>query len=462
MQAKEHFTDVAPRARRAIGRYPVLGVLGRGGMGAVFKARIPVVGRLVALKLLRPNELTLGLWGRERVEKLFRDEAARLGSLRHDNVIAVFDYGQAGSWPYFVMDYYGESLGSVIGETYRVEEPSRKLPVPRAVAYARQLLAGIGRLHYAGIVHRDIKPFNVLLTDADVIKITDLGLSTVRGERYHGPANLKVGSPYYAAPEQEDDPRTADPRSDLYAVGVTLFRMLTGHLPQLGPARPGELVPELGDVFDGFLERSLEERPDKRWKNARSMAEALEACHIAWLARMEGVCAGLGDALQAPRREGAGDLPRRQPATVAPRHAREHFDLDILWRPAAYWPGCLATGRDGCLRDAATGLAWAAEAAPYPLSQEQAEAYVATLNAERHGGYNDWRLPTVPELATLLTPAPTGEGYCQPNLLRQPVRRVWSADRVNYAKAWAVDVELGYVTPVDASCPVAVRPVRSL
>ncbi|HML60500.1 MAG TPA: serine/threonine protein kinase, partial [Solidesulfovibrio sp.] len=117
---------------RTIGKYPLLGVLGRGGMGAVFKARVPVVGRIVALKLLRPSELTLGLWGRERVVRAFREEAARLGGLRHENVVGVFDYGEIGDWPYFVMDFYGESLGSIIGETYRVEAPSRRLPVPRA------------------------------------------------------------------------------------------------------------------------------------------------------------------------------------------------------------------------------------------------------------------------------------------------------------------------------------------
>ncbi|MEA4855813.1 serine/threonine-protein kinase, partial [Solidesulfovibrio sp.] len=216
---------------RTIGKYTLLGVLGRGGMGAVFRVRIPVVGRIVALKLLRPNEMTLGLWGRERVERAFREEAARLGGLRHQNLVEVFDYGQADGRPYFVMDYYGESLGSILGETYRVEEPSRRLPVSRAVGYADQLLSGLARLHHAGIVHRDVKPFNLLVTDRDVLKITDLGLSKARGERFDGPANLKVGSPYYAAPEQEDDPDAADARADLFAAGVTFFRMLTGRLP---------------------------------------------------------------------------------------------------------------------------------------------------------------------------------------------------------------------------------------
>lgn len=447
---------------RTIGKYPVLGVLGRGGMGAVFKAVVPVVGRVVALKLLRPGEELLALWGRERVMRAFRDEAALLGGLRHENVVDVFDYGQAGPWPFFVMEFHGESLGSVIGETYRVEAPSRRLPAPRAVGYAAQILAGLGRLHYAGIVHRDVKPFNLLVTDADVVKITDLGLSKVRGEVFRGPANLKVGSPYYAAPEQEDDPEAADARADLYAVGVTLFRMLTGRLPRPGQGRIGDLAPEAGGEFDAFLERSLDPDPGRRFGSAREMLAALDACHDAWRRRMDGVCAGAGPSLAAARVPPGAGRPRSAPALVAARQARETFGLDALWRPSAYWPGRLGDAGGGVLLDRAAGLGWLREAAPYPLAWPEAGAYVAALNEGRFGGHGDWRLPTVPELATLLAPEPGVGGYCQPAALRQPVRRVWSADRVNYAAAWAADVELGYVTRADLLCPVAARAVRSL
>lgn len=447
---------------RTIGRYPILGVLGRGGMGAVFKAWVPVVGRVVALKLLRPNELTLGLWGRERVERAFRAEAALLGSLRHPNVVDVFDYGEAGGWPYFVMEFYGESLGSVIGETYRVEEESRRLPVPRAVGYAAQLLDGLARLHYAGIVHRDIKPFNLLVTDADQLKITDMGLSKVRGETFRGPANVKVGSPYYAAPEQEDDPEAADARADVYAAGVTLFRMLTGRLPEPGRERPGDLVPDLGDAFDGLCARALAVNPARRFPSALAMAAALAASHAAWKERMEGVCAGAGAGLLAPRTAPDAPKPRSEPAMVSARQAREAFGLDGLWRPAAYWPGRLEEAGQDTVRDPDAGLVWMREAAPYPVSFEGAGEYVAGLNAARCGGYADWRLPTVAELTTLLTPEPVGAGYCQPAAFRQPVRRVWSADRANFASAWAADVELGYVTKADFCCPVAARAVRSL
>ncbi|MEA5087527.1 protein kinase domain-containing protein [Solidesulfovibrio sp.] len=449
---------------RTIGKYPLLGVLGRGGMGAVFKARVPVVGRIVALKLLRPSELTLGLWGRERVVRAFREEAARLGGLRHENVVGVFDYGEIGDWPYFVMDFYGESLGSIIGETYRVEAPSRRLPVPRAAGYAAQLLAGLARLHHAGIVHRDVKPFNLLVTDGDVVKITDLGLSKARGERFDGPANLKVGSPYYAAPEQEDDPDAADARADLFAAGVTFFRMLTGRLPEPGTDAVDDPAVAAGEVFDGFFAKALAESPKARFASAREMAEALAACRREWERRLAGVCAGLGEALAAPHTPPGAAAPRSAPVRVGPHQAREAFSLDALWRPAAYWPARLVDDREGggeTLCDPATGLCWLREAAPYAVTWQEACAYVEALNAARHGGHADWRLPTVAELVTLLRPEPTGEGYCQPASLTQPVRRVWSADTANYASAYAADVELGYVTRADFCCPVAARAVRT-
>ena len=447
---------------RAIGRYEIHGVLGRGGMGAVFKARSPVLGRVVALKLLRPNELTLAMWGRERVARLFRDEAALLGSLRHPNIVDVFDYDASGPWPYFVMEFYGESLGSVIGETYRVEAPSRRLPVPRAAGYAAQLLAGLARLHYAGVVHRDVKPFNLLVADDDVVKITDLGLSKVRGESFGGPSNVKVGSPYYAAPEQEDDPDSADARSDLYAVGVTLFRMLTGRLPEWGEWSVSARSPELGDEFDPVLERSLCLAPAGRFADALTMAEALDAALAAWRRRMDGVCAVSAATLCSRCVPEGAELPRRGAMVVGLREAQEAFGLDELWRPTAYWPGRLTDVDGDMVRDKAAGLTWVRRAAPYPTTWEEAGAYVAALNAGRFGGQADWRLPTVPELMTLLTPEPVGEGYCQPAALTQPVRRVWSADRANFAAAYAADVELGYVTRADFSCPAAARAVRSL
>ena len=158
-----------------------------------------------------------------------------MAGLNHPNIVSIHDYDQDRGKRFYVMDFYANNLGTMMGESYTVESPSRPIPVDRAIGYTRQYLEGIRCLHDAGIVHRDIKPFNLLVTPRDTVKICDFGLSKLRGETDAGPGNLKVGSPYYAAPEQERDPNSVDERADLYPVGVMLYRMLTGRLPSNQP-----------------------------------------------------------------------------------------------------------------------------------------------------------------------------------------------------------------------------------
>ena len=125
-----------------------------------------------------------------------------MAGISHPNILAILDADDGAGQPYYVMDYHCNSLGQEIGETWRTDRPSRPLPVERAVSCSLQILKGLSRLHHAGIVHRDIKPFNILLTAEDQVKICDFGLSRRRGEKFGAPATLKVGSPFYAAPEQ--------------------------------------------------------------------------------------------------------------------------------------------------------------------------------------------------------------------------------------------------------------------
>jgi serine/threonine-protein kinase len=216
---------------KKIGKYEICGLLGKGGMGRVYKVRIPLIGKVVALKLLWPHPVLMHLMGEEKVKSDFVTEAETMASLRHPHIVSVWDFHDSDELTFFVMEYYCNNLGLMMGETYRVEEPSRPLSVDKAIHYSRQVLRGLSRLHEAKIIHRDIKPYNMLITDEDTIKISDFGLSKLRGESFRGPSNLKVGSPYYAAPEQEEDPDQVDARADIYPVGVMLYRMLTGSLP---------------------------------------------------------------------------------------------------------------------------------------------------------------------------------------------------------------------------------------
>lgn len=445
---------------RLIGRYEVLGLLGRGGMGAVYKVRAPVTGRVAALKILAPDETVLALWGRERLEARFMAEAALLGSLRHRNLVDVRDVDRHGDRPFFVMDYHCDSLGQVIGETYRVEAPTRRLSVGRAGDYAGQLLSGLARLRQAGIVHRDIKPFNLLITDEDTLKITDFGLSRVRGERFDGPKGLAVGSPYYAAPEQEADPDRADARSDLFAAGVTLFRMLTGRLPQETNRPPSALNPDLDPDWDAFLAKAASRRPEDRFQEAGEMLARLEALLSAFATRLAGTCALAGE--EAPARTAPATIPgprRAAPLKVPAARAREVFGLDGLWRPVRYACAELMPRDDGTVFDSCSGLLWTTRTAPYPLTFEEAGEHALALGRAGFAGRRGWRLPTVDELAGILRPTPLGTGHCLDPVFVQPVRRVWSADRASFMAAWMADVEFGYVTRGDFTCRIGARAV---
>ena len=236
-----------------IGKYSICGLLGKGGMGKVFKIRLPVIEKIAALKLLDPNPFLIDLIGYDKIRKLFVSEAVTMAGLRHPNIVEIFDYGEDNGRPFYIMDYFCNNLGIMIGETYHPETASRIIKVDKAVHYTGQILSGLSCLHHAGIVHRDIKPFNMLVTEQDVIKISDFGLSKIRGESFDGHPGLKVGSPWYAAPEQEKNPDEAGPAADMYAVGVTLYRMLTGMLPEGKFVAPGELNPDIDESWDQFI-----------------------------------------------------------------------------------------------------------------------------------------------------------------------------------------------------------------
>ncbi|HSO19866.1 MAG TPA: hypothetical protein VLT88_10430, partial [Desulfosarcina sp.] len=127
---------------KSIGKYEIRGLLGRGGMGKVLKVEVPVIRRILALKLLSPKAPLVALLGRMRLAHLFTEEAVIMAGIRHVHVIDVFDFGTFRGSPYYTMDYYGNNLGAVMGESPLVEEPSRRLRVDKAVHYTRQMLDG--------------------------------------------------------------------------------------------------------------------------------------------------------------------------------------------------------------------------------------------------------------------------------------------------------------------------------
>jgi serine/threonine-protein kinase len=449
---------------RNIGKYEIVGLLGIGGMGRVYAVRMPVAGRVVALKLLAPREELVMLWSEEEVERRFLSEVAILGRIDHPHVAKVLDVDRdERGRPFYCMDYCCVNLGVLLGETYESEHPTRSLDVDTAVRYGRQVLSGLERLHAEGIVHLDVKPFNALVDVSDDVKLIDFGLSKVRGERFTRPTGLKIGTPFYAAPEQEDDPESADSRADLYGAGVLLWRMLTGRLPaeradEYQP--PSRFNPALDSEWDEFLKKTVEPDPDHRFADAKSMDLALADVHAAWQRRLALTC-GLDDVLAA---EGAGtasmtEAPRSEPQKVRPGQAQDVFGMDELLRPAKYAEPNFSPQGDTVLHKA-TGLMLQQAGSAFALSWDEAANYVAELNRENFAGHADWRLPTVDELLTILQPAKNLEDYCLPPVFDHAQRWVWSADTKSFRAAWYVDARLGFTAFQDITCAFHVRAVR--
>lgn len=450
---------------KCIGKYKIRGLLGRGGMGKVLQVEVPVIKRILALKLLAPADLLLAMVGRDQLVRLFTHEAKSMAAIHHPNIIEVLDFGTFQDSPYYVMDYYGNSLGAVMGETYITEAPSRILRIEKVVHYTRQILEGLRRLHAAGIVHRDIKPFNILLTEDDNVKICDFGLSKLRGERMAVPASLKVGSPYYAAPEQEDAPDQVDHSADLYAVGVMVYRMLTGTLPQhlIEPAsgRNANLTPD----WDTFLTRALHPQPSRRYRDALSMSDDLMSLFRRWQSQVDATCQLYTPDRAMPPSNGpeAPRAPRSEPLRTGVRKARELFGLNALWQPHNYNPHPLkADPNNATVLDPATGLQWLQGGSDFPMDWWAALAYIDALNDCQWGGHSDWRLPTVEELLTILRPPPADTDYCLPSTFATDQKRLWSSDRRAYTSAWYVSLELGFVAWQDKTFANHVKAVRHL
>jgi serine/threonine protein kinase len=448
---------------KKIGRYQIRGLLGRGGMSTVYKVAMPTTGRIVALKLLSPAQPVIDLLDKAELIRIFTAEAVIMAGLRHPHIADIRDFDEDDQGrPFYVMEYYCKNLGALIGEHFRVEERSRIIEPDKVLHYGLQILDGLSCLHQAGIVHRDIKPYNILVTDQDTIKICDFGLSKLRGETRGRPRNLQVGSPFYAPPEQERAPEGVDGRADLYSCAVMLYRMLTGELPD-GKRKPSQLNRLLDEEWDLFLATGLASSREHRFPDAKAMRSALLELQKHWEESKEKTCALLGP--ESVRNEVAVDAPvhilRSRPIKIDPRTGRNTFQVDSLWRPRHYITNRFEDNRDGTVIDRACGLVWQQAGSDYPLTWDKAQEFVQTLNAEGTAGRNDWRLPTVDELLSLLTEVSIGEQYCIAPVFDRRKRWLWSVDKRSFIAAWYVSVDLGFVGWQDMTCYNYVRAVCS-
>ena len=245
----------------------VLEFIGKGGMGAVYKARQPSLDRLVALKILPPTSAS-----DPGFAERFNREARALARLNHPNIVAVHDFGQAGMLHYLVMEY-------VDGGNLRQIERAGRLTPEQALAIVPQICEALQFAHNEGIVHRDIKPENILLDKKGRVKITDFGIAKMLGltaeEAPLTGAGDVVGTPHYMAPEQIEKPRSVDHRADMYSLGVVFYEMLTGELP-LGKFAPPSRMVQVDVRLDEVVLQALEKEPNLRYQQASQVKTAVE------------------------------------------------------------------------------------------------------------------------------------------------------------------------------------------
>ncbi|ACN16330.1 serine/threonine protein kinase [Desulforapulum autotrophicum HRM2] len=441
-----------------IGKFKVAGLLGKGGMGKVFKVEYPVTGKIGALKLLEPVPLLTTLMGEKGVEDLFVAEAVTLASLRHPHVVEILDFDRFEGKPFYTMGFYSNNLGALMGESYETERPSRVIKIERSVGYILQILDGLACLHDRSVIHRDIKPFNILLDDLDNVKICDFGLSKLRNETFHGHASLKVGSPYYASPEQEKDPDGVDETADLYSVGVMLFRMLTGKLPEK-KSRASELNSDLDPTWDDFFDRAMAFLPGHRFPDADSMAEDLKGLCLAWIEKKEKFCSVSMDWLNETEPFQRQIKVRHLPEKIPRARAQKAFDLDSLMRPRQILPKHFKALGSDLVKDPETGLVWQSSGTRFPVNWKEGCAYVQRLNRERYQGFDNWRMPTAAELLTIISPLPKGTGLCLEPVFDLRQHWLWSADRATFTSAWYASLELGFIDSSDLSSYYHVKAV---
>lgn len=261
--------------------YKIEGILGKGSMGMVYKALQLSMNRVVAVKVLSEE-----LAEDEQFTKRFIDEARSMGKLRHENLVSAIDAGSSNGVYYFIMDYVdGKTVDTILREKSRLD-------VSEAFRIAEQIADALDYAHSKGIVHRDVKPGNIIIDRNGIAKLCDMGLARPKGgvlsESERGRAE---GTPFYISPEQARGEADVDHRSDIYSLGATLYHLVTGRPPyqgggvketmrmhieeELTPVRA--VAPDVDERFAKIIEKMLEKEREKRYQSAKEVADDIAA-----------------------------------------------------------------------------------------------------------------------------------------------------------------------------------------
>ncbi|MGH7221948.1 MAG: serine/threonine protein kinase, partial [Gemmataceae bacterium] len=270
---------MAIETAKSIGNYDLLEKVAEGGMGAIYRGRHRESGMIVAIKIMPPHMARNPV-----LLKRFEQEFRAASRLDHPNIVRALDYSDNGNMPYLVMEFVeGESLGQKLEREGRMSESD-------AIRIIAQVAQGLHRAHKQNLVHRDVKPDNVLVTPEGVAKLADLGLvKETETDLNLTRTGRGLGTPHFMAPEQFRNAKNADIRCDIYSLGATLYQMVTGELPfcSNGPldawmkkiqnelVPPRQIVPALSERAEWAIRRAMSADPEKRPTSCREFIEDL-------------------------------------------------------------------------------------------------------------------------------------------------------------------------------------------
>jgi serine/threonine protein kinase len=263
------------------GRYEILGELGRGGMGVVYRAKDPSIGRIVAVKTIPLSEKGTGM-SHEQLVECFQTEARAAGLLTHPNIVVIHDVGESDGIYYITMELVnGKSLQSML-------DSGEKFSLPRLLRIMEQVCSALQFAHDHSVVHRDIKPANIMLTNGDFVKITDFGTAKIM--QYGASQQTSaMGTPGYMSPEQIKG-KAVDGRTDIFSLGVMLYEMTTGQKPFRGqdiatilyhilnedPVPPHQLNPDIPPGVSSTIMKALNKGPRLRYESCNELLEDLK------------------------------------------------------------------------------------------------------------------------------------------------------------------------------------------
>ncbi|MFN0132823.1 MAG: serine/threonine-protein kinase [Phycisphaerales bacterium] len=311
----------AERSGQKIPGYRVLGKLGAGAMATVFKAKQLSLDRIVAIKVL-PRKFTSNAQFIER----FYAEGRSAAQLNHPNIVQAFDVGKAGDYHYFVMEYVdGRTVFDDIAKHKRYSEPD-------AIDIAIQTAEALQHAHERGLIHRDVKPKNIMMTKEGVAKLADMGLARAMSDKEaaEAEAGKAFGTPYYISPEQIRGEKTVGPPSDIYSLGATLYHMVTGSVPFDGKnpsavmhkhlkaelVPPDHVNPKLAPGISEVIEMMMAKDPKQRYQTAKDLLVDLRAVRkgeVPPIAHKEIVPAGALASLAAAEAAAQGHMVEAEP-----------------------------------------------------------------------------------------------------------------------------------------------------